>query len=222
MLPFTFAGLVVASVIYSMPFVVQPLQQAFAAIGAQPMEAAATLRASPLDAFLTVALPLARPGFIAVFALDRKVLGESTENATRRLQLSLNLGAAPAEATFATWDAPLSPLEQRLLASLEPLAGDTPRARKRLRNLYRFLRPPFDAPDDLAPALAFMLAVDLGATPSELRAMAGAARNGDDQLHLPETPRLNEYVNLARGICGPIKTATALWAVQLASVVSLR
>lgn len=69
LLPFTFAGLVVASVIYSMPFVVQPLQQAFAAIGRQPMEAAATLRASPLDAFLTVALPLARPGFITAAVL---------------------------------------------------------------------------------------------------------------------------------------------------------
>jgi molybdate transport system permease protein len=69
LLPFTFAGLVVASVIYSMPFVVQPLQQAFAAIGAQPMEAAATLRASPLDAFFTVALPLAKPGFITAAVL---------------------------------------------------------------------------------------------------------------------------------------------------------
>ena len=64
LLPFTFPGLVAASVIYSMPFVVQPLQQAFAALGEGPMEAAATLRASPLDAFLTVALPLARPGIL--------------------------------------------------------------------------------------------------------------------------------------------------------------
>jgi molybdate transport system permease protein len=69
LLPFTFAGLVVASVIYSMPFVVQPLQQAFAAIGRQPMEAAATLRASPFDAFFSVALPLARPGFITAAVL---------------------------------------------------------------------------------------------------------------------------------------------------------
>ncbi|RFO97182.1 molybdate ABC transporter permease subunit [Rhodoferax lacus] len=69
LLPFTFAGLVVASVIYSMPFVVQPLQQAFHAIGRQPMEAAATLRASPWDAFFTVALPLARPGFITAAVL---------------------------------------------------------------------------------------------------------------------------------------------------------
>jgi molybdate transport system permease protein len=69
LLPFTFAGLVVASVIYSMPFVVQPIQQAFAAMGEQPLEAAATLRASPLDAFLTVALPLARPGFVTAAVL---------------------------------------------------------------------------------------------------------------------------------------------------------
>ncbi|WP_342619228.1 molybdate ABC transporter permease subunit [Rhodoferax sp. GW822-FHT02A01] len=69
LLPFTFAGLVVGSVIYSMPFVVQPLQQAFVAMGEQPLQAAATLRASPWDAFFTVALPLARPGFITAAVL---------------------------------------------------------------------------------------------------------------------------------------------------------
>ena len=69
LLPFTFAGLVVASCLYSTPFVVQPLQQAFAAIGRAPLEAAATLRASPWDAFFTVALPLARPGFVTAGVL---------------------------------------------------------------------------------------------------------------------------------------------------------
>ena len=64
MLPFTFWGLVVASVVYSMPFMVQPLQTAFEAIGERPLEVAATLRASPLDAFFTVAVPLARSGFL--------------------------------------------------------------------------------------------------------------------------------------------------------------
>lgn len=63
-LPFTFWGLVVASVFYSLPFMVQPLQNAFESIGNRPMEVAATLGASPLDAFFTVALPLARPGFL--------------------------------------------------------------------------------------------------------------------------------------------------------------
>ncbi|GGI55109.1 molybdenum transporter ModB [Oxalicibacterium solurbis] len=63
-LPFTFAGLVVGSVLYSMPFVVQPIQNAFEAIGERPLEAAATLRASPLDTFFSVILPLARPGYL--------------------------------------------------------------------------------------------------------------------------------------------------------------
>ena len=65
LLPFTFAGLVVASVIYSLPFVVQPIQNAFEAIGEGPLEAAATLRASPWNAFWLVAVPLARPGFVS-------------------------------------------------------------------------------------------------------------------------------------------------------------
>ena len=68
-LPFTFYGLVVGSVLYSMPFVVQPLQAAFAMIGKQPLEAAATLRASPLDSFFSVVLPLAKPGFITAAIL---------------------------------------------------------------------------------------------------------------------------------------------------------
>jgi molybdate transport system permease protein len=63
-LPFTFGGLVVASVLYSMPFVVQPLQQAFEAIPEALLEAAATLRAGPWDRFVSVALPLARPGLL--------------------------------------------------------------------------------------------------------------------------------------------------------------
>ncbi len=68
-LPFTFAGLVVGSVFYSLPFVVQPLQNAFEAIGERPLEAAATLRASPWDTFFSVVLPLARPGFITASIL---------------------------------------------------------------------------------------------------------------------------------------------------------
>ncbi len=63
-LTFSFTGLVIGSVLYSMPFVVQPLQNAFVAIGPRPLEVAATLRASPWDTFFSVVLPLARPGFI--------------------------------------------------------------------------------------------------------------------------------------------------------------
>lgn len=68
-LPFTFPGLVIGSMVYSLPFVVQPLQNAFEAIGTRPLEVAATLRASPLDTFFSVALPLARPGFLTAAVL---------------------------------------------------------------------------------------------------------------------------------------------------------
>lgn len=66
---FSFTGLVIGSVIYSMPFVVQPLQNAFGAIGQRPLDVAATLRASPWDTFVHVVLPLARPGFITASIL---------------------------------------------------------------------------------------------------------------------------------------------------------
>ena len=68
-LPFTFPGLVVASVFYSLPFVVQPVQNAFEAVGERMLEAAATLRAGPWDTFFSVALPLARPGFVTAAVL---------------------------------------------------------------------------------------------------------------------------------------------------------
>jgi molybdate transport system permease protein len=68
-LPFTFWGLVVASSFYSLPFMVQPLQNAFESIGERPLEVAATLRASPLDTFFSVVLPLAKPGFITAGVL---------------------------------------------------------------------------------------------------------------------------------------------------------
>ena len=69
-LPFTFWGLVLGSLIYSLPFAVQPLQGAFEAIGERPLEAAATLGAGPLDRFFTVALPLARGGFVTAAILS--------------------------------------------------------------------------------------------------------------------------------------------------------
>ncbi|MBU0594334.1 MAG: molybdate ABC transporter permease subunit [Gammaproteobacteria bacterium] len=68
-LPFTFAGLVVGSVVYSLPFVVQPLQNTFETISERTLEAAATLRASPLDRFFSVVLPLAKPGFLTATVL---------------------------------------------------------------------------------------------------------------------------------------------------------
>ena len=76
-LAFTFFGLVVGSVIYSLPFVVQPLQDAFINVGRRPLEIAATLRTSPIKAFFSVAIPLARPGFITAAILGfAHTLGE--------------------------------------------------------------------------------------------------------------------------------------------------
>ncbi len=65
LLPFTFSGLVVASVFYSLPFMVQPIQNAMEALGTRPLEVAASLRASPLDTFFSVVLPLCKPGLIS-------------------------------------------------------------------------------------------------------------------------------------------------------------
>ncbi|MCH8181102.1 MAG: molybdate ABC transporter permease subunit [Proteobacteria bacterium] len=99
LLPFTFWGLAVGSVMHSFPFVVQPLQQAFEAIGPRPLEVAATLRASPWDRFVTVALPLARPGFLtaAVLGFAHTVgefgvvlmIGGNIPGATRVLSVAL-------------------------------------------------------------------------------------------------------------------------------------
>jgi len=68
-LAFSFSGLVLASVLYSLPFMVQPLQTAFEAVGTRPLEVAATLRASPLDAFFSVVVPLSRTGFMTACVL---------------------------------------------------------------------------------------------------------------------------------------------------------
>jgi len=70
LLPFTFWGLVVASVFYSLPFMVQPLQSAFESIGRRPLEVAATLRATPLDAFFSVVVPMALPGFLTASVMS--------------------------------------------------------------------------------------------------------------------------------------------------------
>ncbi|MEG0820439.1 MAG: molybdate ABC transporter permease subunit [Burkholderiaceae bacterium] len=69
-LSFTFSGLLIGSIVYSLPFAVQPLHHAFEAIGARPMEVAATLGARPIDAFFSVAMPLARPGFVTAAILS--------------------------------------------------------------------------------------------------------------------------------------------------------
>jgi len=113
LLPFTFPGLVIASVIYSLPFVVQPVQNAFEAIGERPLEVAATLHASPWDAFWSVAVPLARPGFIsgAILGFAHTVgefgvvlmIGGNIPNETRVVSVQIYDHVEALEYTQAHW-----------------------------------------------------------------------------------------------------------------------
>jgi molybdate transport system permease protein len=113
LLPFTFAGLVVGSVFYSLPFVVQPLQNAFEAIGESPLEAAATLRASPLDTFFSVVLPLARPGYLSATVMGFAhtvgefgvvlMIGGNIPDATRVLSVQIYDHVEALEYTQAHW-----------------------------------------------------------------------------------------------------------------------
>ncbi|MBK9062070.1 MAG: molybdate ABC transporter permease subunit [Acidobacteria bacterium] len=112
-LPFTFPGLVIASVLYSMPFVVQPVQNAFEGIGDRPLEVAATLRASPLDTFFSVAVPLARRGFItaAILGFAHTVgefgvvlmMGGNIQGVTRVVSVSIYDHVEASEYASAHW-----------------------------------------------------------------------------------------------------------------------
>jgi molybdate transport system permease protein len=113
LLPFTFAGLVAGSVIYSLPFVVQPLQAAFEGIGERPMEVAATLRAGPWDRFFTIAVPLARTGFLGATVLGFAhtvgefgvvlMIGGNIPGATRVLSVALYDHVEALEYSAAHW-----------------------------------------------------------------------------------------------------------------------
>jgi molybdate transport system permease protein len=113
LLPFTFTGLVVGSVFYSLPFVVQPLQNAFEAIGERPLEAAATLRASPLDTFFSVVFPLARPGYLSATVMGFAhtvgefgvvlMIGGNIPNTTRVLSVQIYDHVEALEYTQAHW-----------------------------------------------------------------------------------------------------------------------
>ncbi len=112
-LPFSFPGLLVASVIYSLPFVVQPLQNAFEAIGRQPLEAAATLRASPLDTFFSVILPMAKSGYLTAIVMGFAhtvgefgvvlMIGGNIPEKTRVLSVSIYDHVEALEYTQAHW-----------------------------------------------------------------------------------------------------------------------
>jgi molybdate transport system permease protein len=112
-LPFSFAGLVVGSVLYSMPFVVQPIQNAFEAIGERPLEVAATLRASPLDTFFSVIVPLAKPGYLTATVMGFAhtvgefgvvlMIGGNIPNQTRVVSVQIYDHVEALEYTQAHW-----------------------------------------------------------------------------------------------------------------------
>ena len=117
-LAFSFSGLVIGSMIYSLPFVVQPLQNAFQATGTRVLEAAATLRAGPLDRFLSVSLPLARRGFLtaAVLSFARRRMSSRPGSfaSIRCMTLCMALAKALRSASFAR--KPVTPSLIRYLA----------------------------------------------------------------------------------------------------------
>lgn len=112
-LPFSFAGLVVGSLIYSLPFVVQPIRDAFIAIGPRPLEVAATLGARPIDAFFSVLLPLTRPGFMTATVLGFAhtvgefgvvlMIGGNIPNETRVVAIQIYDHVEALEYTQAHW-----------------------------------------------------------------------------------------------------------------------
>lgn len=175
--------------------------------------------AEPLALFNRLHDLLAGPGFIGVFALDPSMRGATRDDLNRRIQLPLrlNAGREGEDATaLAPLDAPLSPLAERLLAAAAPLAGDGPRLQKRLRNLFRFLRPAEDAPSSLLAALTLFLAAQLGAAPEDWRSLNEALEGAGAAFSPVGSPVLNEVLSRAVALGGPIDRVQARKAAALA------
>jgi hypothetical protein len=163
---------------------------------------------------------LARPGFVAVYALDPEIFGGSRrDRLARRLQLPLRLDAGQAgEAAvpLAPLDAPLTAEETRLLDAVAPVAGGSPRLQKRLRNLFRFLRPAPGGPAGFKPALALILAADLGASPDDRRSLIDALASEAPGF----APKDSRLIQQSLANAGPIDRDTARRAAALARHVT--
>ncbi len=168
---------------------------------------------------------LARPGFVTVYALDPETIGSSRgASLVRRIQLPLRLDAGQGgdkPSALAPLDTPLSSSETRIIDALSPLAGGSPRLQKRLRNLFRFLRPAPGAPIGLKAALALFLAADLGASPEDRRSLDGALVAADADFAPKNSPLLQETVAYLKSVEGPIDRDTARRAASLARHVGL-
>ncbi len=168
---------------------------------------------------------LARPGFVTVYALDPETFGPSRgAGLVRRIQLPLRLDAGKSgerPLALTPLDTPLSSSETRIVDALAPLAGGSPRLQKRLRNLFRFLRPAAAAPVGLKAALALFLAADLGASPEDRRSLDGALAAADADFAPKNSPLLQETLAYLKSIEGPIDRDTARRAASLARHVRL-
>ncbi len=186
-----------------------------------------------VDGFESVAQPaalfdrlhdlLARQGIVAVYALDPEVFAAGRPNLLRRIQLPLRLDAGQKGETvpaLAPLDAPFSPLATRLIGAMAPLTGDGPRTQKRLRNLFRFLRPAPEAPKGLQAALALFLAAQLGASPEDRRSLNDALAGDGENFAPIGSATLHEALTNASVIEGLIGKAEARQAAALARHVA--
>lgn len=187
----------------------------------------------PARAFARQQALLAQPGFLAIFALDPSWFEAAPEDFARGVQLPLRLDRAFfAEAVaLAPLDAPLSALETRLIAAVAPLAGPNPRAQKKWRNFYRFLRPAAAEAGNAVPAgaveaaLALLLAAEAGALPEDREALrhALAAPFGDFMPKGAATgsAALQHALNEIFAAIGPIRPDDARRAAALARQLTI-
>ncbi|MGO8740322.1 hypothetical protein [Rhodoblastus sp.] len=166
---------------------------------------------------------LALPGFVAIHALDPALFHDRGDELARRIQLPLRLdGVDTGEPiALAPFDTPLSPLETRLTGAMAPLAGANPRAGKRLRNLFRFLRPAPDAPAGLTAALALFVAAEIGGSAEDRAALARALGPENHTFAPAGSPALREAFANASAIDGPIGLEDAKRAAALARRISV-
>ncbi len=160
---------------------------------------------------------LARPGFVAVYALDPGIFASSPQNLVRRVQLPLRLDAGGGDDALgpAPLDAPLSAQESQLIEALAPLAHGSPRLQKRLRNLFRFLRPAPGGPSGLTAALALLLAAGLGASPDDRRGLDEALAADGADFSPQGSALLREAFARTISIAGPISHDEARRAAGL-------
>ncbi len=157
---------------------------------------------------------LARPGLAAVYALDPETFASSRQNLVRRIQLPLRLDGDGEAIALAPLDAPLSPQETQMIDALAAFSGGSPRLQKRLRNLYRFLRPA-GASAGLKAALALLLAADLGASSGDRHALDGALAASATEFAPQGSPLLRDALASVTAIAGPIDRDEARVAAGL-------